>query len=50
MEALLVMPLVVIVAICAYVIWRGLRRPDPQPGPDGSDPSSLSPKGGGTPR
>jgi hypothetical protein len=49
MEALLVLPLVVIVAICAYVIWRGLRKPPaPQPAPD--DEASLSPGSGGNPR
>lgn len=49
MEALLVLPLIVIVAISAYVIWRGMRRPPaPQPAPD--DEASLSPGNGGTPR
>jgi hypothetical protein len=53
MEALLVLPLVLIVAICAYVIWRGLRKP-PAPGGQtgGGEPAGLSggPTGGGDPR
>ena len=49
MEALLILPLIVIVGLCAYVIWRGLRKP-PAPPTAPDDEAGLSPGGGGTPR
>ncbi len=47
-------PLVLIVLLCGWVIWRGLRRkPAPPPGDSvDDDPLGLNggPGGGGTPR